>query len=387
MLKKRIKLLAAMVALVILVAALSSTNAKFTGSKTLSFNMSVEPNNDGALHGAFRDYRINPVTIYNGVTVPKADGSGDVTCNLLWETQNVDVALYGTTYNTSCLKITTVANSDATYNDENIKICLDPHIELNLVTAFTADSVGYENGMPYTVDAKTYDGASTEIIKYMVISYYVPATKTSVTRAAYNTQNYSVNDYNHLRVYTSNTANHPTKFGTFRFIQLPSAFTLKDGETVSTLTEGKGSWVTEIIDLAAVNLRGITYNNKDDDGGNGYANWDKGEYVYSFRIDIGQIGAREAWFSDTRKHDCPEGKSVYIKDIMFFNSYYRAVRAKVNLHAANIDIDPTVYEYSNPIQVDSGRVIPSTTVQHNADYNYVDTSTENEDTVAEPTAW
>ena len=377
MLKKRIKLLAAMVAIVIIVASLPLTNAKFTGSKTLRFNMSIEPRNGSALHGEFRDNRVNPITLFYGLEVPKVNGSGNMTCNLLWETNNVTVSLSGTSALNSCLKITTVQNSDAVDESGNdIKICMDPYIELNFVTSFK--DAGYTNGMPYKIDDQTIDGISTDIIKYIVISYYIPATKTIPARAYYNTVNYSVRDYNHLRVYTSTTANDAAKYGTYRFISLSDAFS---GDSVSTVVEGKGSWVTEIIDLEAVNLRGITQNDKNT--ANGYANWEG--YLYGLRIDIGQVGGFDAWFNNHTKHDCPEGKSVYIKDIMFFNSYYRAARAMVNLHNGNVKLDPTTFEYSTPIEVDAGNIVPVTTIQSNIDY--VDISTDTEDTVEEPSDW
>ena len=55
MFKKKIKLMTAMLAIVLVVAAVTSTTAKYVGEKSLVFDLNIEVANGGALHGALRE--------------------------------------------------------------------------------------------------------------------------------------------------------------------------------------------------------------------------------------------------------------------------------------------------------------------------------------------
>ena len=365
-----------MIAVVLLVATFASTDAKSVVEKTLTVDMNLEVDNGKELHEAFMSF-MTASNICEGITVNKVDSNGQPTgetakCYLISDTNNVEVS-----YNSdnSILKMTTRSNLVSGLAD--YMACIDPTFILDFVTSFKA--AGYKYGMPYTVNGTTYDGLSTDIIRYAVVSYYIPCTEIP-ERAYHNNTDYSVADFNHLRMYTATTYNQSDLFGVYRFMKFTDAFSTaeaKDG-TVN------GRWVIDIIDLQAVNLRGISSNGTN--SSNGWANWDG--YLRALRFDIGQIGSIEAWFNGTTNHDAPAGKSIYIRDILFFNSYHRALRAKINL-AKETKPDPTTLGYSNPVQIEDGKHVPSTTLQYDAAYVYVPTVAEEatEDTVEVPNDW
>ena len=345
MFKKKIKLMTAMLAIVLIVAAVTSTTAKYVGEKSFVFDLTLEVKNGGSTHEAIRKV---------------VDGKSLIE-NFISDTHCTELSYYYGASDNWIIKITTKRNFDK--GDYNI--CLDPCVYLNL------------KDVEYTIDGKLYEGLSTDIIRYMVVSYYVPASPVP-ERAAYNSEGYSVNDFNHLRIYTKTTVNEGTSnsYGGVRFVKLSDSFSAAD------IPSGTGKWVTEIIDLQAVNMRGISYNDKQSSD-YGIANWD-GDLA-GLRIDVGQVGGTDAWFSETSKyHDTPEGKSIYIRNIMFFNSYYRAARARVALASQNEKLDPTEYNYSSPVEInDELGLVPTGTLDYDKNYVYVDTYNSTEDTIAD----
>ena len=357
MLKKRIKLLTAMIAIVLVLAAVTATDAKYTGKNSMVFDMNLEVYDDGELHGALLKV-INPSTLYNGLTI---DGE---TYNLVVETNNVWIS-YGA--NKGCLKVTTSANNYINSLDGNI--CSDPWFYVNLTRNFGAPTdENLEQGLPYTIGEETFYGLNTDHIRYMVVNYYIPSSEVP-DRAGYNNEDYKVDDFNHLRIYTSTTVDE--SFGTYRFVKFSDNFTATQAANGTG-----GGWVTEIVDLQSINMRGVSQNGTN--SANGIANWDG--YLHGIRFDIGQVGGVDAWFNNTRKHDCPPGKTLYIKDIMFFNSYHRAARAQINLSKGN-NFDPTTDNYSANIGVSDNSTIPVSSQSKFDDYVYIDAMNSTEDTV------
>ena len=352
MIKKRIKLLTAMVAIVLVVAAVTATDAKYVGEKAIFFDMNLEIPYSSAIHEAIR---------------AKIDGK-TICEQLIYETNCAEVSYYYKNSGNWVIKMTTKANGvvDGTVFNR----CMDPYINLDFSESRIRALGGFE------ISGDTYYSLDTSQIKYAVISYYIPSTEIP-ERAPYNTVDYSVNDFNHLRVYTATSVNDETqggRYGALRFIKFADCFTATEAAAGTG-----GKWVTQIVDLEAVNMRGISMNGTPAGSSNGIANWD--EIFTGLRLDLGQIGSSEAWFNETTKHDCPAGKTIYIRNLMFFNSYYGAVRAKNSLHASNSSLDPTTLAYTSPIEVEDSAIIPVTTLS--SQDTYVRVSNPAEDTVAD----
>ena len=353
MLKKRIKVLTAMVAILLIVTAVTATDAKYVGEKSMTFDMNLEIALDENISSAIAKI-VNPANI---------------TLKMIEDSSNVEIS-YAQAGDGWIMKLTTKRNADPL--GTGTLVCLDPFIDVNLDIATIQALGGYD-----VEGAGHFGSLDTNRLKYMVVSYYAPATQVPA-QAEYNTDAYSVSDFNHLRLYTATSVNEPSRYGSLRFAKMTDAFSSTEANSGSG-----GKWVTEIIDLEGVNMRGVSQNNETGHA-NGIANWGGKDSngnsitVAAIRFDIGQIGASASWFQELgRRHDCPEGKSIYIKDILFFNSYYGAVQKRDEVHAINKSIDPTStsYIYTVPIESQGAYVYPVTTLYYDDLYYVIDSST------------
>lgn len=322
MFKRKIKIMAAMLSLVILVACVGDTFSKYTATNYTTVDMDIEMPYNANLH---QDSLLSPAEMYHGITytVQKKDANGDpvvdangdpvteqITCRVLVDTNKASISLSD---DKRYLRVTThkeIAGDQAGY-------CFDPNIILDFQTAFeVAGMTGYKflHTDDQTKVTTDYYGLPTSSVRYAVIPYFIPyvdpATLPKYTYGNYTTT-YSTYNYDHLRVYTTTTENRKESFGTYRYYECPRM-----------IGDLEGTWMCVLIDLKQTNLR-------DGDGsGNGTPNWEGN--LYQLRLDIGRIGALENWYLSAG--DCPDGMTMYIGDIRFFSSLYGAERTVQNLY-------------------------------------------------------
>ncbi len=335
MFKRKIKIMAAMLSLVILVACIGDTFSKYTATNSTTVDMDIEMPYNSNLHG---DSLLSPDEMYNGIkyTVETTDDNGatvtqEITCRVLIDTNKVSISLSD---NKKYLRVTThaqIAGNEAGY-------CFDPFVILNFQTDFEIHGMsGYKfsHKDDKTEETTDYYGLPTSSVRYAVIPYYVPyVDPTTLPKYSYTTadgttytKTYSIHNYDHLRVYTSTTINRGASggnFGNSRYAVCPHVGCNGNGVPKAP----QGAWVCALVDLEQTNLSGTQ------GGSNGTPNWDGN--IYELRLDIGQIGGFDAWHEN---YDCPDGMTMYIGDIRFFSSLYAAERAVQNLYHSG--------EYSN----------------------------------------
>ena len=112
MFKKKLKIMTAMLAIVLVVAAVTSTTAKYVGEKSIVFDLNIEVKNGGSTHEALR-----------GVI----DGKSLIE-SFISDTHCTEVSYHYASLDDWIIKITTKPNSE----QEGFNICLDPCIYLNL---------------------------------------------------------------------------------------------------------------------------------------------------------------------------------------------------------------------------------------------------------------
>jgi len=348
MLKRKIKVMAAMLSIVILVACIGDTFSKYVAQNSTKLDIDIEMPYNSDLHGRTM---LSPSDLYNGITytVETTDAQGnpttkEVTCRVLIDTNHVGISLSS---NGSYLKVTTHAE----VSGELAGYCFDPFIILNFQSDFEAhDMAGYK----YTNNTTDYYGLPTQYVRYALIPYYVPYVDPNTlgtytytdpeTGTTYGPKPYSSYNYDHLRVYTATTTNRSAGgFGGNRYYV---------GSRTSE-EPCKGAWVFALVDLKSTNLKGT------EGGSNGIPNWEGN--IYELRLDIGQIGSFDAWHQN---YDCPDGMTMYIGEIRFFSSLYAAERAVQNLNynsaysndpttgdAKKDPSDPNIVSYNTEIMV------------------------------------
>ena len=174
MFKRKIKLMAAMLSLVILVACVGDTFSKYTAQNSTTLDMDIEMPYSSALHDASL---LSPAELYDGITytVETTDGEGNttteqVTCRVLIDTNKVSIA-----------KSIPTGDSDyspylrITARDNETGYCFDPFLVLNFKSDFVAKGL---TGYTYSYNSNDYVGLPTTTFRYALIPYFVPAGQT-----------------------------------------------------------------------------------------------------------------------------------------------------------------------------------------------------------------